>query len=126
MKSLSAVPLLLLLGLLIAPCVQAQKQNDRIDRLVAMLGEKLALSKDQTAKIHAVLEASENQAKQDREANNGNRLLLKKAARVRMQKLDKEFAGVLTDEQRKSHPGIMKEIHRYMLEPAEGGHRKRE
>lgn len=126
MKTVRILSLALILGALAVSSGLAQKSDTRIDRLVSRLTEKLALTQDQRARIGEILRSSDAQAKADRDANKGNRILLTRAARMRMQKLDKDLAEVLTDDQRKAHPGINREIHRFMLEPAEGGHRKRE
>ncbi len=126
MKAIRAVFVLVVMGLILLPAAKAQKQTDSLDHLVAMLNEKLSLSTDQRARIHAILEASQNQAGKDREANKGNQILLRKAARARMKTLDKNLAAILTDQQKKDHPMINREIHRFLLLPSEGGTRRRE
>jgi len=98
--------------------------NDRVERHVAMLKDKLKLSGDQVTKIRAVLQDEQKQAQADRDKLKGDREAMRKAMTDRRKATDDKIKAVLTSDQKKQYDKVQDDLRKQVQDRRE--HRDRQ
>lgn len=94
---------------LISGVVLAQPPQNRPERTMERLKEKLSLTKDQEAKIQSLLDKQREAIAKEREEHQGDREAMRAAMMKQRNEIDAEIEKILTKEQKKKYEEYKKE-----------------